>query len=58
MATHKNKTSLRLLASEKKLLNFPIVILCKLMTPGYSQSGAEGQDWQGLCRVPLNIATY
>ena len=29
------------------------------MTPGAcGQFGPQGLDWQGLCRRPLNIATY
>ena len=26
--------------------------------PGCGQSGAQGLDWQDLCKIPLNTATY
>ena len=52
-----NIKALHLLVSAKIFLNFPIVILWELMSPGCSQFGPQGHNWQDLCRVPLNIAT-
>ena len=38
---------------------FSHILLYKQMTPlGHGQFGYQGLDWQGLCRGPLNIATY
>ena len=37
---------------------FPIVSPWEVMTPACCHFGPQGQDWQDLCRIPLNIATY
>ena len=52
-----NINALGLMVSEKKIYYvFPIVNLWELM--GRGQIGPQGHDWQNLCRVSLNIATY
>ena len=43
---------------KQKLFFFSIINLWELMTPGAWQVGPQGHDWQGLCKGPLNIATY
>ena len=37
---------------------FPIISLWELMTPGRGKFGAQGLDWQDLCRRQLNTTTY
>ena len=37
---------------------FPIMSMGANDPRGHGQFGRQGLDWQNLCRVPLNIATY
>ena len=54
-----NKRALGLMVSERKILLCSTYFsIWELMTPGCSNFDPQGHDWQDLCRVPLNLATY
>ena len=54
-----NIKALGLMVSEKNIyLWFSYCTSFGANDPGCSQFGPQGHDWQDLCSVPLNIATY